>query len=131
MSKSLRLHGDTLILKHRRDQGSDFGLTFLYNDAPGIIQEYMDRFAKLTGRKYNLFDYYGGPEAEHVIVAMASSCDTIEDTVKYLNANGEKVGLIKVRVFRPFSIDALIGAIPASCKSIAVLDRTKEAYLVF
>ena len=120
-----------MILKHRRDQGSDFGLTFLYNDAPGIIQEYMDRFAKLTGRKYNLFDYYGGPEAEHVIVAMASSCDTIEDTVKYLNANGEKVGLIKVRVFRPFSIDALIGAIPASCKSIAVLDRTKEAYLVF
>jgi pyruvate-ferredoxin/flavodoxin oxidoreductase len=97
-----------------------------YNDAPGIIQEYMDRFAKLTGRKYNLFDYYGDPEAEHVIVAMASSCDTIEDTVKYLNANGEKVGLIKVRVFRPFSIDALIGAIPASCKSIAVLDRTKE-----
>jgi len=97
-----------------------------YNATPAIVQEYMDKVARLTGRAYHLFDYIGAPDAEKVIIAMGSACDTIEQTVAYLNAHGEKLGAIKVRLYRPFSAEALIGAIPDTCKKIAVLDRTKE-----
>ncbi len=98
----------------------------LYDRCPEIIQECMDAFASLTGRQYKLFDYCGHPDAEHLIIAMASSTDTIETTVNQLNKKGEKLGLIKVRLFRPFSTKYLINALPKSLKSIAVLDRTKE-----
>ncbi|SHJ73217.1 4Fe-4S binding protein [Pseudozobellia thermophila] len=97
-----------------------------YDACPSIVQNQMDKFAELTGRQYKLFDYVGHPEAEQVIIAMASATETIEETFKYLNVQGEKVGLIKVRLFRPFSTEHLIEALPKSCKSIAVLDRTKE-----
>ncbi len=97
-----------------------------YAECPAIVQEYMDKVAKLTGRQYHLFDYYGAPDAERLIVAMGSSCETIEETVDYLVGKGEKVGLVKVRLYRPFSVEALVKAIPSSVKKIAVLDRTKE-----
>jgi len=97
-----------------------------YDACPEIVQKQMDKFAELTGRQYKLFDYVGHTEAEQVIIAMASATETIEETVNYLNTQGEKVGLIKVRLFRPFSTKHLLEALPKSCKSIAVLDRTKE-----
>ncbi|HEY5690655.1 MAG TPA: pyruvate:ferredoxin (flavodoxin) oxidoreductase [Cyclobacteriaceae bacterium] len=97
-----------------------------FNACPEIVQNCMDRFAKLTGRVYHLFDYYGAPDAERVIVSMTSSTETIRETVDYLNANGEKVGLVMVRLYRPFDIKKFIEVLPASTKSIAVLDRTKE-----
>ncbi len=97
-----------------------------YDACPQIVQQQMDKFAVLTGRQYRLFDYVGHPQAEHVIVAMASATETIEETVNFLNTQGEKVGLIKVRLFRPFSTKHLLEALPTSCKAIAVLDRTKE-----
>lgn len=97
-----------------------------FNACPEIVQNCMDRFAKLTGRSYHLFDYYGAPDAERVIVSMTSSTETIRETVDYLNANGEKVGLVLVRLYRPFDIKKFIDVLPASTKSIAVLDRTKE-----
>ena len=97
-----------------------------YDICPERVQQKMDQFALLTGRHYNLFDYVGHPNAEQVIVAMASATETTETTVKDLNAKGEKTGLIKVRLYRPFSAKHLINALPDSCTSIAVLDRTKE-----
>ena len=97
-----------------------------YLDIPGIVQDYMDKVGELTGRKYHLFDYVGAPDAERVIVIMGSGADVVEETVNYLNSKGEKLGLIKVRLYRPFAADKFIEAIPASCKRIAVLDRTKE-----
>jgi len=97
-----------------------------YDALPEIVQSYMDKVAKATGRAYHLFDYVGAKDAEKVIIAMGSACDTIELTVKHLMAKGEKVGLLKIRLFRPFSVKAFLDAIPASCKKIAVLDRTKE-----
>ena len=97
-----------------------------YQACPNIVQEEMDNFAKLTGRAYKIYEYHGHPEAERVVLAMASANETIEETVKYLNKKGEKVGLLKVRLFRPFDTNALINAIPPSCKKIAILDRTKE-----
>jgi len=97
-----------------------------YSEAPKIVQEYMDTVSELTGRNYHLFDYFGDPEAENIIIAMGSGCQTIEETINYLNKKGEKLGLIKVRLYRPFSIDALKEALPESVKKIAVLDRTKE-----
>lgn len=97
-----------------------------YKACPNIVQSKMDRFAALTGRQYRLFDYVGHPQAEQVIIAMASATETIEETVDHLNALGEKVGLIKVRLFRPFSTAHLLKALPKTCKAIAVLDRTKE-----
>lgn len=97
-----------------------------YDACPEIVQNQMDKFAALTGRQYRLFDYVGHPEAEQVIIAMASATETIEETINYLNAQGEKVGLIKVRLFRPFSTEHIIAALPKTCTSIAVLDRTKE-----
>jgi len=97
-----------------------------YEKTPGIVQKYMDLLASKVGRKYRLFDYVGAPDAEKIIIAMGSGCETIEETVNYLDKKGGKVGLIKVRLFRPFSCEALAKAIPASVKKIAVLDRTKE-----
>ncbi len=97
-----------------------------YDAAPAIVQEQMDKFAKLTGRQYHLFDYYGAPDAERVIVIMCSGAEVVHETIDYLNAQGEKVGLIKVRLFQPFSIDAFTSALPDTVKSIAVMDRTKE-----
>ncbi len=97
-----------------------------YTDFPGIVQDAMDKFAKLTGRQYKLFDYVGAPDAEKVIIMMGSGADTAQETVEHLNANGEKTGLLKVRLFRPFSTDHFLAAIPETAKKIAVLDRTKE-----
>ncbi len=97
-----------------------------YDAVPAIVQEYMDKVAAVIGRQYHLFDYVGAPDAEKVIIAMGSACDTIEQTVAYMNTQGEKVGAIKVRLYRPFSVEAFIGAIPETCRKIAVLDRTKE-----
>jgi len=97
-----------------------------YNACPAIVQKYMDKFAKLTGRQYNLFDYVGAADAERIIVMMGSGCEAAEETVNYLVGKGEKVGLLKVRLYRPLSIDGLVKALPATTKSIAVLDRTKE-----
>ncbi|MGI6148700.1 MAG: pyruvate:ferredoxin (flavodoxin) oxidoreductase [Firmicutes bacterium] len=97
-----------------------------YQAVPGIVESYMRRFADLTGRSYKLFDYYGDPEAKYVIVAMASVCDTIAETVDYLRSRGERVGLVKVRLYRPFSADHFRRAIPPTVEKIAVLDRTKE-----
>jgi len=98
----------------------------MYDETPAIIQEYMDKLAKVIGRQYNLFDYVGATDAEKVIIAMGSACDTIEETINYLNAKGEKLGLLKVRVYRPFSAEAFISTLPESAKNIIVLDRTKE-----
>ena len=97
-----------------------------YDAVPAIVQKYMDLVAEKIGRKYHLFDYIGDPNAEKIIIAMGSGNDTIEETVDYLTAKGEKVGAIKVRLYRPFSVDHFIKAIPSSVKKIAVLDRTKE-----
>jgi len=98
-----------------------------YIDAcPAIVQKYMDKFAKLTGRQYHLYDYVGAPDAEKVIIIMGSGCDVVEETAEYLNKKGEKVGLLKVRLFRPLDVNALVSALPATVKKIAVLDRTKE-----
>jgi pyruvate-ferredoxin/flavodoxin oxidoreductase len=97
-----------------------------YTATPGIVQEAMDQFAKVAGRQYNLFDYAGDPQAERVLVIMGSGGETAEETVTYLNGKGEKVGVLRVRLYRPFSLDHFIKALPKSVKSIAVLDRTKE-----
>ena len=98
-----------------------------YDKIPGIVQSTMDKVNAKIGTDYKLFNYYGAPDAEQVIVAMGSSVDTIEETIDYLwKVKGEKVGLIKVRLYLPFAIDAFVDAIPASCKKITVLDRTKE-----
>ena len=93
---------------------------------PAIVQEYMDKVNEKIGTNYKLFNYYGAEDAEHVIVAMGSVCDTIDETVDYLVEAGKKVGVVKVRLYRPFSAEALISAIPDSVKTITVLDRTKE-----
>ena len=97
-----------------------------YDAMPAIVQSYMDKVNAKIGTDYKLFNYYGAADAESVIIAMGSVNDTIEETVDYLNAKGEKVGVIKVRLYRPFCAEALIGAIPASVKKLVVLDRTKE-----
>lgn len=97
-----------------------------YDACPDMVQEQMDKFSKLTGRQYKIFDYVGHPEAEQLLIAMASATETIEETIDRLNAKGEKIGLIKVRLYRPFSTEHLLKAVPPTCKSIAVLDRTKE-----
>ena len=97
-----------------------------YQAMPDIVQEIMDQFADLTGRQYKLFDYVGAEDAERVIILMGSGAEAAHETVDHLCANGEKVGLIKVRLFRPFDSKTLLSAIPASAKKIAVLDRTKE-----
>jgi len=93
---------------------------------PGIVEEAMKKVSDLTGRKYNLFDYVGAPDAQNIIISMASSCETIEEVVNYMVGQGEKVGLVKVRLYRPFSAEHLFKAIPSTVKRITVLDRTKE-----
>ena len=97
-----------------------------YNACPAIVQETMDQFAKLTGRAYHLFDYAGAPDAERVIILMGSGAETAEETALYLQQQGEKVGVVTVRLYRPFSLEGLMKALPASVQKIAVLDRTKE-----
>ena len=97
-----------------------------YAAFPQKLQQAMDQFAALTGRQYRLYDYVGAADAERVIVVMGSGAETVEETVRHLNSQGERVGLLKVRLFRPFSASELLNAFPASVKSIAVLDRTKE-----
>ena len=97
-----------------------------YERIPFVVQEEMQKVGDLTGRRYNLFDYAGDPEAERVIVAMASGCDVIEETVNYLNGLGERVGLIKVRLYQPFSREHFLRALPSTVKRISVLDRTKS-----
>jgi pyruvate-ferredoxin/flavodoxin oxidoreductase len=97
-----------------------------FEPIPEIVQQEMNKVSKLVGRSYHLFDYVGDPEAERVILSMASSCDVIEETVNYLTKRGEKVGLIKVRLYTPFSSDHFLRALPATARSLAVLDRTKS-----
>ncbi len=97
-----------------------------YDDIVGIVEDYMKKVGNLTGRQYNLFDYYGAPDAENIIIAMGSITDVIEETIDYLNSAGEKYGLVKVHLYRPFSVKHLLSSIPKTVKKIAVLDRTKE-----
>ena len=97
-----------------------------YEAIPGIVEAYMKKVAKLTGRSYKLFDYYGAPDAEEVIVSMGSSCEAIHETIDAMLKKGKKVGLVKVHLYRPFSAKHFLAAVPATCKKIAVLDRTKE-----
>ena len=97
-----------------------------YTATPGMVQEAMDRFAQVTGRHYNLFDYIGHPEAERVVIVMGSGGETAEETVKYLVDQGEKVGVVRVRLYRPFSMELFVKSLPKSVKNISVLDRTKE-----
>jgi pyruvate-ferredoxin/flavodoxin oxidoreductase len=104
-----------------REAGNLFHLA-----APHVVQGAMDRLAQLTGRAYHLFDYVGHPEAERVVVMMGSGAETAHETIEYLNALGERVGLVKVRLYRPFDVARLIEALPHTVRSIAVLDRTKE-----
>jgi pyruvate-ferredoxin/flavodoxin oxidoreductase len=98
----------------------------LYTAVPAIVQKYMDQFAKLVGRQYKLFDYVGAPDAERIVIVMGSGADVVEETCEYLAQKGEKVGVLKVRLYRPFSVEHFMAAIPATVKKIAVLDRTKE-----
>ena len=97
-----------------------------YEAVPGIVEEYMGKVNAKLGTNYQLFNYYGAPDADCVIIAMGSICDVAEEVIDYLTAKGEKVGLVKVRLYRPFAADKLVAAIPATAKKIAVLDRTKE-----
>ncbi len=97
-----------------------------YLATPEIVQKAMDKFASIVGRQYHLFDYVGAPDAERVLVVMGSAAETAEETVNYLLAQGEKVGLLKVRLFRPFSVEHFLRALPATVRTLAVLDRTKE-----
>jgi pyruvate-ferredoxin/flavodoxin oxidoreductase len=104
-----------------REAGNKF-----YTACPAIVQEVMDEFAKVTGRAYKLFDYVGSPDAERVVIMMGSGAEAAHETVEYLMEKGEKVGLVKVRLYRPFSVEAFVDSLPKTTKSIAVLDRTKE-----
>lgn len=106
-------------------QGREAGNN-LYQIVPSIVEDYMEKLAQVCGRKYNLFDYYGATDATEVIVAMGSVCDTVCEVVDYLNHSGHKVGLVKVRLYRPFSEEHFLAAFPPTVKNIAVLDRTKE-----
>ncbi|BCJ96377.1 pyruvate-flavodoxin oxidoreductase [Anaerocolumna cellulosilytica] len=97
-----------------------------YNAIPGIVEDYMNKVNAKIGTDYKLFNYYGAADAEHVIIAMGSVCDTIDETIDYLVASGAKIGVIKVRLYRPFSVEHLLNVIPETVKQITVLDRTKE-----
>ena len=97
-----------------------------YTKIVDVTEDYMNKVNAKTGKNYHLFDYYGAPDADKVIIAMGSVCDTAEETIDYLLSKGEKVGLIKVRLYRPFSVKHLLSVIPKTTKKIAVLDRTKE-----
>ena len=98
----------------------------IYNDLPAVVEEYMEKVNAKLGTNYQLFNYYGAPDAERVIVAMGSICDVAEEVIDYLTAQGEKVGLVKVRLYRPFVTEKFVAALPETVKKIAVLDRTKE-----
>ena len=98
-----------------------------YLATPAIVQEMMDKVSALTGRNYHLFDYVGAPDAENIVILMGSGADAVEETINKMNAEGHKVGMLKVRLYRPFAIDAFVDALPKTVKKIAVLDRTKEA----
>ena len=98
-----------------------------YDELPAVVEDYMNQVNEKRGTNYHLFDYYGAPDADRVVVCMGSFCDTLEEVIDYLNAHGEKVGLVKVRLYRPWSIEHFIAALPETVKKIAVLDRTKEA----
>ncbi|MBQ1679021.1 MAG: pyruvate:ferredoxin (flavodoxin) oxidoreductase, partial [Oscillospiraceae bacterium] len=98
-----------------------------YDAAPAIVEDYMHQMNELTGRNYQLFNYFGAPDAEYVVVAMGSVSDCLKEVVEYLNARGRRVGFIQVHLYRPFSAEHLLKAIPASCRVLTVLDRTKEA----
>lgn len=106
-------------------QGKEASNTY-YNAIPEIVEEYMKEISRLTGREYKLFNYYGAPDAERIIIAMGSVTETIEETIDYLLKKGEKVGAVKVHLYRPFSIKHLLNIMPKTVKKIAVLDRTKE-----
>jgi len=97
-----------------------------YDALPAVVEKYMGKVNEKLGTNYQLFNYYGAADADRVIVAMGSFCDVAEEVIDYMNANGEKVGLIKVRLYRPFATDKFVAALPATCKKVAVLDRTKE-----
>ena len=97
-----------------------------YDAVPAIVEDYMNKISEITGRKYGLFDYYGAPDAERVIIAMGSVTEAIRETIDYLTAKGEKVGLVAVHLYRPFSAKHFLAAVPATAKRIAVMDRTKE-----
>ena len=98
----------------------------IYDALPAVVEDYMHQVNAKLGTNYELFNYYGAPDADRVIVAMGSFCDVVEEVVDYLNAHGEKVGLVKVRLYRPFVSEKFVAALPATCKKIAVMDRTKE-----
>jgi len=98
-----------------------------YDAVAGIVQEEMDKFAKITGRSYHIVDYTGAKDAEHVVVVMGSGAETVEEAIEYLNAHGSKLGVLKVHLYRPFPEEALIKALPATVKTVSVLDRTKES----
>ena len=97
-----------------------------YDAIPGIVENYMGEINKLTGRNYQLFNYYGAADADRVIIAMGSGCEAMEEVIDYLNGKGEKVGMVKVHLYRPFSVEHFLAAVPATAKKIAVMDRTKE-----
>ena len=97
-----------------------------YDALPEIVEEYMAKVSEMTGREYKLFNYYGAPDADRVIIAMGSMCEAAEEVIDYLTAKGEKVGIVKVHLYRPFRADKLFEAIPATVKKIAVMDRVKE-----
>ena len=97
-----------------------------YEACPAIVQEEMDKFARLVGRSYHLFDYVGAPDAERVIILMGSGAEAAQETVEHLTAQGEKVGVLKVRLYRPFSLEHFVKSLPATVKTLATLDRTKE-----
>ena len=97
-----------------------------YDALPAVVEKYMGKVNEKLGTNYQLFNYYGAEDADRVIVAMGSFCDVAEEVIDYMNAHGEKVGLIKVRLYRPFATDKFVAALPATCKKVAVLDRTKE-----
>lgn len=106
-------------------QGREAGNSY-YLNVPGIVKDYMEKVGELTGRQYNLFDYVGDPEADKVIVAMGSSCEAIEESIKKLSAQGESLGLVKVRLYRPFNAEVFLQAVPSGVENVTVLDRTKE-----
>ena len=112
-------NGD-IFFQHRESCNS------IYNDLPAVVEEYMEKGNAKLGTNYQLVNYYGAPDADRVIVAMGSICDVAEEVIDYLNANGEKVGLVKVRLYRPFVTEKFVAALPETVKKIAVLDRTKE-----
>ena len=97
-----------------------------YEDLPEVVEKYMGKINEKLGTNYQLFNYYGAPDADRVIIAMGSICNVAEEVIDYMNAHGEKVGMVKVHLYRPFRADKLLAAIPATCKALAVLDRTKE-----